>query len=318
MRKLGCRMGHPAEGESPSRTRVRPTFPDLRCLRLLAAAASLAAAVAALLTASPAPAQEPPPEPLPYYLQDRGRGIPTSLFGTYIRGGDFLVYPFYEYYINEEEPYRPEELGYEGETEYEGRSEQHEYLIFLGYGFTDSFAVEFEAALYTNVTIERDPEDDSGTPPRFKEEGLGDVESQLRWRWFGETENRPELFSFFEIVFPLQKDKHTIGVRDWEFFPGIGLIKGFTWGTLTTRASLEYTLEDEEWETGEWAIEYLKRVSDTWRFVVSYEAEGDEVATIVEVQYFFTPDTFLKLNNGFGMSRAAADYAPEVGVMFVF
>jgi hypothetical protein len=37
---------------------------------------------------------------LPYYLYDRGTGIPVSQFGTYIRAGEFLIYPFYEYYYD--------------------------------------------------------------------------------------------------------------------------------------------------------------------------------------------------------------------------
>ena len=32
----------------------------------------------------------------PYYLYDRGDGIPTSLLGTYVRKGELLAYSFYE------------------------------------------------------------------------------------------------------------------------------------------------------------------------------------------------------------------------------
>jgi hypothetical protein len=39
-------------------------------------------------------AQDPP---RPTYLEDRGTGIPTSMFGTYVRRGELLVYPFFEY-----------------------------------------------------------------------------------------------------------------------------------------------------------------------------------------------------------------------------
>ena len=45
-------------------------------------------------------AQPLPVEELPYYLQDRGTGIPTSQFGTYVRKGELLIYPFYEYYYD--------------------------------------------------------------------------------------------------------------------------------------------------------------------------------------------------------------------------
>lgn len=36
-------------------------------------------------------------QPLPDFLQDRGSGVPTSQFGTYIERGQWMVYPFYEY-----------------------------------------------------------------------------------------------------------------------------------------------------------------------------------------------------------------------------
>ena len=37
-------------------------------------------------------------EELPFYLKDRGTGIATSMFGTYVRSGGLLLYPFIEYY----------------------------------------------------------------------------------------------------------------------------------------------------------------------------------------------------------------------------
>jgi hypothetical protein len=41
-------------------------------------------------------AQAPGPESatLPGYLADRGTGVSTSIFGTYVRGGELLVYLF--------------------------------------------------------------------------------------------------------------------------------------------------------------------------------------------------------------------------------
>lgn len=240
------------------------------------------------------------------------------MFGTYIRGGELLVYPFYEYYFNSDEPYTPEELGYEGEEEYEGKVVQHEFLIFIAYGFSDGFALEFEAAVYTTETLKKDPDDPSNVPDEVTESGLGDVEGQLRWRWFEETESRPELFSYFEVVLPLQKDKVLIGTSDWEFKPGIGAIKGFAWGTLTARAAIEYTTEDNKFEPGEFALEYLKRASESWRFFLGYEGSGEEAAAIFEVQWFIEPDMYVKVNNGFGVTPATPEFAPEIGVMMVF
>lgn len=277
-----------------------------------------------LVTTTPARAQsqkqsqDQAPESLPYYLYDRGTGLPTSMFGTYIRKGDLLVYPFYEYYRNKDESYAPEDFGYKGTEDYKGEVVQHEYLMFLGYGITEDVAVELEAALYTTETFKKDPKDTSGVPDKIKESGLGDVESQIRWRWSRETATRPEFFSYFEVVYPLQKDKVLIGTQDWEFAPGIGAVKGFTWGTITARVAAEYAREDGSFDTGEAALEYLKRVSSSWRFMAALEGNPDEAEAIFEAQWFVKPDLFVKLNSGFGVTPAASDVAPEVGVMFVF
>ena len=70
--------------------------------------------------------------PLPSYLQDRGPGIPTSMFGTYVEEGEWLFYPFFEYYLNDDEGYSPQELGYELDEDFRGEYRGYEGLIFLG------------------------------------------------------------------------------------------------------------------------------------------------------------------------------------------
>ncbi len=138
-------------------------------------------------------------EDLPYFLEDRGTGIASSMFGTYINKGEFIVYPYYEYYHDQNAEYKPAELGYGLEQDFRGRYRAHEGLIFFGYGLTDRIAVEFEAAVIS-ATQYKASSDTSAMPAKLKESGLGDVESQLRWRWTPETVNRPEIFSYFETV----------------------------------------------------------------------------------------------------------------------
>ena len=41
-------------------------------------------------------AEEDPP--LPEYLKDRGTGVALSMFGSYARRGELIVYPYWEYY----------------------------------------------------------------------------------------------------------------------------------------------------------------------------------------------------------------------------
>jgi hypothetical protein len=276
--------------------------------------AVLVAIICLTVAAAPSYGQEEP------WLADRGPGLPTSLFGTYITKGEFLVYPFYEYTKNTSEEYNPAELGADWtETgEYMGTLVEHEYLLFLAYGISDRFAIELEGALYTKGTFDTAPDDPSGLPDQIVESGLGDVESQLRWRWNKETAKKPEFYSFFEIVFPLQTDKVVVGTSDWEYAAGVGVIKGLSWGTISGRISFKYDEVDGQVEAGEYAFEYLKRVSPKWRMVGSLEGEDDEVSLIGEAQWFLSRRAFFKFNCGFGLSEKAPDIAPEIGIMFSF
>jgi hypothetical protein len=240
------------------------------------------------------------------------------MFGTYIRRGEFLVYPFFEYYRDNNIEYSPEELGAEGLTDYRGTYRASEGLVFLGYGITDDLALEMEIA-GISATFDKSPDDFSAVPAHIEESGLGDVEGQLRWRWKRENERRPELFSYFEFVFPHAEDKVLIGTPGWELKFGTGITRGMSWGTWTVRAAVEYDeASTSHFDLGEYAVEYLKRVSPNWRFYVGIEGNSDELALITEAQWFLTRNVFVKLNNGLGLTSKATDWAPEVGVVFSF
>ena len=264
---------------------------------------------------TPARAQSPEP-PLPYYLQDRGTGMSTSLFGTYVREGELLVYPFYENEKTSNEEYHGSELGFTGNTDYLGELTTHEFDLYLGYGLTDRLALELEGQLYTTANFKKAPEDTSTVPAQIKESGIGEIESQLRYRWTKESERLPEFFNYLEIAYPLQKNDVLIGVQDWEGELGFGAIKGFRWGTLTARMSLAYA--DGGLDGGEFALEYLKRLSPRWRVVMAFEGEGEDLSFITEAQWFFSRTAFLKLNSGFGLTQKVPDVAPEIGIMMRF
>ncbi len=252
---------------------------------------------------------------LPAYLKDRGTGQPTSMFGTYIRKGELLVYPFYEYYLDNNLEYNPAEFGYGLTDDFEGKYRASEGIFFISYGITDWLAIEFEAATI-KASLEKSPDDRSNMPAKIEESGTGDIEGQIRARWQRENERRPEIFSYFEAVSPQQKDKLLIGTPDWELKFGSGLIKGFSWGTLTARAGVEYLLEDSSWDLGEFAIEYLKRLSPSWRVYLGVEGKQDDMALITEAQWHLADFAYLKFNNGFGITAKATDWAPEIGVIF--
>ncbi|MFC1606686.1 hypothetical protein ACFL47_01845 [Candidatus Latescibacterota bacterium] len=253
----------------------------------------------------------------PEYLHDRGEGIPSSMFGTYVKKGQLLLYPFYEYYIDSDIEYSPNEFGNYPDEDYRGKYSAHEGLIFIGYGITEWLMVEFEAAVIS-AKLEKSGDDTSGMPSTFEESGLGDVEGQFRWRWAKENERRPELFSYLEVVFPVNKDKTMIGTQDWEYKFGVGVMKGFSFGTVTFRAATEYDRSEEKVELGEVALEYLKKISNRWRVYGGFEGTQDEVEFLAEVQLHLNRNMFCRFNNGFGVTSKATDFAPEVGVVFSF
>jgi hypothetical protein len=254
---------------------------------------------------------------LPTYLRDRGTGIPTSMFATYVRKGEFLLYPFFEYYRDRDTEYAPDEFGFADELDYRGNYQAREALIFIGYGFSDRLAMEFEAAVI-DATLDKSPDDPSLMPSKITESGLGDVEGQIRYRWASETERSPGIFSYFETVFPLQKGKkELIGTTAWEYKLGTGIIKGFSWGTLALRVAGEYE-QGEGVELGETAFEYIKRLSPSFRVYAGVEGIQDEWEFIGELQWHVAQNIYVKFNNALGLTSKAEDWAPEIGVMFSF
>jgi hypothetical protein len=272
--------------------------------------------VAVLFVVAATPAvQAQPPAPLDR-MRDRGEGVPLSMFGTYLSAGELLVYPFFEYYRDGNYEYESAELGFGTDrTELRGRYRASEGLLFLGYGLSQNVAVEVEAAVIS-ASLEKSALDGSSLPARLKQSGLGDVEAQLRWRYNRESDSRPEVFSYFETVFPFQKDKLLIGTPEWEFKFGTGVIRGLSVGTITARVAVANV--GGTFEPGEYAFEYLRRLSPRFRVFAAIEGSEDEIEGIGEAQIFLRPNVVLKINNAFGLTSKAPGWAPEVGVAFRF
>jgi hypothetical protein len=120
-------------------------------------------------------------EDLPFYLKDRGPGIPTSMFGTYVENGQVILYPFYEYYYDNNFEYKPSELGFGLDQDFRGRYRASEALAFVAFGITDNLALEAEGA-WISASLYKSPSDPSGLPAKYHEQGQGDVQAQLDWR----------------------------------------------------------------------------------------------------------------------------------------
>lgn len=118
---------------------------------------------------------------------------------------------------------------------------------------------------------------------------------------------------------PHHRDKPLTGTAGWELKFGTGLICGFSWGTITARGSVEYSsASSSHFDAGEYAIEYLKRVSPDWRVYLGVEGKQDEASIIGELQWHFSRNTFAKFNSGIEVTSKATDWAPEIGIVFIF
>lgn len=251
--------------------------------------------------------------------QDRGLGVPTSRFGMYVARGELLVNPFFAYTTDHNLEYQPAQLGYGLVQDYRGRFRSSEGLLFVAYGLTDWLAVEIEASRIT-ATLDKSASDTSATPSRIEESGLGDIEGQLRMRLLRESGRRPEMFGFLEVTIPSQKRKVLIGNPDWDVRPGIGVVRAFPWGTMTTRVTVEYNRDDRLWDLGEFSIEYLKRLASSWRLNLAFEGGEtgamDEWTLVAGVQWRLRDSFFLKLDNAVGLMSKSTDWAPELGVVW--
>lgn len=250
------------------------------------------------------------------WLRDRGPGTSTSMFGTYVERGERLLYVFYEPYVDSGVEYRS--VGPAGAPRgYRGEFEAHEALLMAAYGITDRLAVELEGSVI-RAELERSPSDPAGAFGKLVERGIGNIEGQLRMRWLDERARRPELFGYFEAVAPTERNRPLIGTPGWEFGLGTGLVKGTRWGTFTTRGSAAYSAADGTLELGEYALEYLRRLSPGLRAYAGLEGGPDELSFITEAQVRLTSRATLKLNNAVGLTRSTTDWAPEMGVVFSF
>lgn len=251
------------------------------------------------------------------WLADRGTGIRTSIFGTYVRHGELLVSPFAEWYIDDDFEYKPAELGFGLEEDFRGKYRATEGLLFLAYGLTHWLAVEVEAAII-DARLEKSPDDPSSMPAELKESGPGDWQIQLDARLMPETATRPEVFAFLEVVPPSNENKPLIGSTDVEYKLGGGVIRGLSWGTVTVRAAAAYSQDKGEVEPGEYAVEYLKRLSPRWRVYAGIEGTQDEVELLGEAQLHVSERVYLRANLGRGLTSKATDWAPDVGIVFAF
>lgn len=278
----------------------------------------LALRLVVLMALVPLGTAQPQAPPLPSYLRDRGEGISTSMAGVYITRGQVLIHPFYQYTRDHDLEYQPREFGAGANVDFRGRLRGHAAQLFLAYGATDWLALELEGG-YSHEEFRKPAADTFATPATLKESGFADLEGQIRLRALRETRKRPEIFGFVELTARLHPSKFLIGSPYWDVRPGIGLTKGFAFGTLTARVIAEWNHEEKHGDLGEVTAGYLKRVSSAGLFYLGIEGgetgSMDEWELVPSVQWRLSKSVVLRVESPVGISPKATDWSPQVGVM---
>ena len=108
-----------------------------------------------------------------------------------------------------------------------------------------------------------------------------------------------------------------IGTVGMEAELGFGLTRGFAWGTLTARIAGAYEGDSSShFDLGEYAVEYLKRVSPSWRVFAAVQGQSDEVSLITEAQWHLGRHVFIRFNQEVGLTSRATDWEPQLGILF--
>lgn len=274
------------------------------------------AAALTVLGAAPLAAQQ---DSLLPPFRDRGHGVRTSEFQTYIERGQFFGLPSASYIKDHDFEYNPLDWGYGQQTDLRGTFHGSSAQLLLAYGATEWLAFEVEGS-YLDAQFERSAQDTTATPQQIKESGLGDFAVQARMRFVREKNSRPEIWGSLEFIPAANKDKVLIGDKQSDLKGEIGFTKGYRFGTMTFRTTLEYNHGDHHGDLGETSIEYLRRLSTNWRLMVAVEGgEGgapDEFVLVTSFQARVARRAVLNFGNSFGLMSKSTDLEPYVGVRF--
>ncbi len=249
---------------------------------------------------------------------DRGTGIRTSMVETYVERGQLLIYPFYAYSWDHNFEYQPSMFGIALDQDFEGTYRTNEVQVFLAYGVTDWLALELEGSQIA-ADFTKDPSDASGTPDQLRETGTADIAAQIRLRLSQERGRRPEFFAAIEVLPPSHASSTLIGDAQWDVKGEIGATRGYRWGTMTFRTTIEYNRGDTHWDLGETSLEYLKRLSPAWRVLAAIEGgEGgapDDWVLRTAARWRVTRGLDLKFVNGLGLFPKSTDWEVQLGAL---
>ena len=269
------------------------------------------------LGAAPLAAQQDTLQPP---LRDRGPGVRTSEFQTYIQRGQLFVIPSASYVKDHNLEYSSlnEGSGIGQQNDLTGSFHSGSAQLLLAYGVTEWLAFEVEAS-YLDAHFDRSPQDTTGTQP-INESGLGDFAVQARMRFLRERGSRPEIWGSLEFIPAANQDKLLIGDAPSDLKGEIGFTRGYQFGTMTFKTTIEWNHVDQHWDLGETSIEYLRRLSTNWRLMAALEGgetgAPDEFVFVTSLQWRASRHAVVGLANSFGFMEKSTDWEPQVGIRF--
>jgi hypothetical protein len=241
------------------------------------------------------------------------------VFGTYIEPHRWLLLPAAAFVRDNNLEYNPGNWGFGAPVDLRGRLRSSAAELFVAYGVNDWLAFELEGS-YISARFDRSPSDTSATPARISESGFADFAAQARVRLAHERGRRPEIFAALEWIPATQKGKLLIGDVRWDLKGEIGLVRGFDFGTMTLRTTVEYNHVDGHWDLGETSLEYLRQVSRAWRLFLAIEGgetgAPDEWVFVTAGQWRVAHHAYLKLANAVGLMSKSTDWEPQIGILF--
>jgi hypothetical protein len=247
-------------------------------------------------------------------------GVRSSLFETYVRPGQLLIYPHGAYSTDHNLDYTPADLDYGADTNaLQGRFHSTEAQVFVAYGVTEWLALEAEGS-QISATFHRSARDTSAVPTRIHESGLSDWAVQARMRVARQRGAWPQVFAAFELTPPMHKTTRLIGDRQWNLKGEVGLARDYGWGTLSARTVIEWNRGDHHWDLGETSLEYLRQVSSAGRLLFAIEGgEGgalDEWTFVSAGRWRVARGVDIKFANAFGLQSKSTDWETQLGLMF--
>ena len=256
---------------------------------------------------------------VPPHLRDRGRGVRSSEFQTFIQRHQLLLLPSSAHIRDHNLEYNPLDWGYGNQTDLRGKFRSSSAQLLIAYGVTDWLAFELEGS-YVSARFERSPRDTTATPALIRESGVGDFAGHARLRFAQERGRRPEVWGSLEVIPANQKRKVLIGDKFRDLKGEIGLTRGFHFGTMTLRTTIERNHGDHHWDLGETSLEYLRRLSPAWRILLAIEGGEsgalDEWVFVTAGQWRIANGCYLKLANAVGLAWKATDWEPQVGILW--